>query len=158
MKNLVFGFFVGFATILFIAPAVSGIELTGIPKVIDGETIEVGGARFRLHGIDAPDSRQKCEIRGRVYNCGHISKTALMDLVAGVKIRCVPLAKSETATRWATCDAGGYDLAEGMVHTGWALAMPRDGGKYLRIERQAAKARRGLWQGKFTRPWEWKPD
>ena len=44
-----------------------------------------------------------------------------------------------------------------MVHTGWALAMPRKGTKYARIERRAERARRGLWQGRFTPPWAWKP-
>lgn len=81
-----------------------------------------------------------------------------MDLVAGVEIRCVPRASSIGGIRHATCHANGYDLAEGMVHTGWAMAMPRDGGKYLRIEGQAERARRGLWQGKFMRPWNWRPD
>ncbi len=158
MKNPILNTAVGLAALVFVALPVSAAELSGIPKVIDGETVELGAARFRLYGIDAPDPRQTCGIRGRDYNCGHISKTALMDLVAGVKIRCVPLAKPGTGTRLATCYAGGYDLAEGMVHTGWALAMPRDGGKYLRIERRAEQARRGLWQGRFTRPWDWKPD
>jgi endonuclease YncB( thermonuclease family) len=35
--------------------------------------------------------------------------------------------------------------------------MPRDGTKYARIEAKARKAKRGLWQGKFTPPWEWRP-
>jgi endonuclease YncB( thermonuclease family) len=162
MKFLIFNAAVGIVALMLVAPVASGAELSGLPTVIDGETVEVGGARFRLYGIDAPDPRQNCEIRGREYDCGHISKTALMDLVAGVKIRCLPrvsaMAISATGTPQATCYAGGYDLAEGMVHTGWALAMPRDGGKYLRIERQAEQGRRGLWQGKFTWPWDWKPD
>ena len=158
MKNLVLSTVVALVALLFAVSPVSAVDLSGFPRVIDGETVEVGTARFRLYGIDAPDPRQTCEIRGRSYKCGHVSKTALMDLVAGVKIRCVPLAKAESGTRWATCYAGGYDLAEGMVHTGWALAMSRNGGKYLRIERQAEQARRGLWQGRFIRPWEWKPD
>jgi endonuclease YncB( thermonuclease family) len=150
--------FVGFAALALAQPAASKSEISGIPTVIDGETVELAGERFRLHGIDAPDPRQRCEIRGRVYNCGHVSKTALMDLVAGVEIRCVPRASTNAGARRATCYAGGYDLAEGMVHTGWAMAMPRDGGKYLRIERRAERARRGLWQGKFTAPWNWKPN
>ena len=27
---------------------------TGMPRVIDGDTIEIAGERIRLHGIDAP--------------------------------------------------------------------------------------------------------
>jgi endonuclease YncB( thermonuclease family) len=81
--------------------------------------------------------------------------TALMDLVAGVDIRCVPRRGQNTAPIMANCFAAGYDLSEGMVHTGWALAMPRAGTKYARIEAKAKQAKRGLWQGKFTPPWDW---
>lgn len=142
------------------APALAApvlADVTGRPTVIDGETLEVGGERFRLYGIDAPDLRQKCEIRGRRYDCGKVSRSALMDLVAGVEVRCVPRESTPRESRVATCFAGGYDLSEGMVHTGWAMAMPRRGTKYARIERSSKKARRGLWQGNFEMPWAWKP-
>lgn len=142
-------------------------ELKGAPVVIDGETLDVGGARVRLYGIDAPDMRQQCEIRGRTYNCGRISRTALMDLVAGVKQVSCRLRDPATAATTnekrkgvplATCAAGGYDLAAGMVHTGWALAWPRTGTVYANIEKKAAKARHGLWRGSFTKPWLWRGD
>ena len=31
-------------------------DITGKPRVIDGDTIEIAGERIRLHGIDAPES------------------------------------------------------------------------------------------------------
>lgn len=145
-------------TLIFLAalsavfPA-SAADITGTPTIIDGETLEVGGKRFRLWGIDAPDPRQTCMIRKREYNCGRISATALMDLVAGVKVKCRPLAKSPGIAR---CYAGGYELSEGMVHTGWALAMPRDHARFAPIEKRAAAKRHGLWQGEFVMPWDWK--
>ncbi len=138
-----------------IATAESAV--VGVPEVVDGETVRVAGKTFRLHGIDAPDIAQTCEIRGRPYNCGRVSMTALMDLVAGVRIRCVPRSGAAGEPVEANCHATGYDLSEGMVHTGWALAMPRQGTKYARIEAKAKKARRGLWKGTFTLPWEWRP-
>jgi len=42
-------------------------DITGTPRIIDGETLEVGGKQFRLAGIDAPDPRQTCFIRQREY-------------------------------------------------------------------------------------------
>ena len=35
-------------------------DMIGIPRVIDGDTLNIRGARIRLHGIDAPESRQLC--------------------------------------------------------------------------------------------------
>jgi len=34
-------------------------------SVIDGDTIEVHGQRIRIHGIDAPESRQLCRLDGK---------------------------------------------------------------------------------------------
>ncbi len=145
------------AILIHIDPPPAETATEGPPELVDGETVRVAGKTFRLHGIDAPDIAQTCEIRGRTYNCGRVSMTALMDLVAGVSIRCVPRPGARGSPVTANCYAGGYDLSEGMVHTGWALAMPRQGTKYARIEAKARKAKRGLWQGKFTPPWEWRP-
>ncbi len=140
-----------------VAGAHAQTATVGSPEIVDGETVRLAGKTFRLYGIDAPDLAQRCEIRGRTYNCGRVSMTALMDLVAGVNIRCVPRPGVTGSPVMANCFATGYDLSEGMVHTGWALAMPRDGTKYARIEATAKKAKRGLWQGEFTLPWEWRP-
>jgi endonuclease YncB( thermonuclease family) len=135
--------------------------IVGPPTVINGETLKIKGRMFKLYGIMAPDLSQTCEVRGSPYNCGKISRTALMDLVAGVEVRCVPrgdVAITLNATPViAHCFAQGYDLSEGMVYTGWAMAMPRRGTKYLQFEKDAEKAQYGLWKGKFTPPWQWQP-
>lgn len=143
------------AVALFIAMPAFAADITGTPTIIDGETLEVGGKRFKLWGIDAPDARQTCNIRRRDYNCGRISTTALMDLVAGVSVTCRPVKGSKGVAR---CYAGGYELSEGMIHTGWALAMPRDHARFAPIEKKAAAARRGLWQGEFVMPWDWQAE
>ncbi len=46
------------ALCLLATPALA--DLAGTASVIDGDTIEVHGQRIRLHGIDAPESRQLC--------------------------------------------------------------------------------------------------
>ena len=35
-------------------------DISGLPRIIDGDTIEISGERIRLHGIDAPESSQSC--------------------------------------------------------------------------------------------------
>lgn len=135
-------------------------DFIGPPTVLNGELLQVKGENFKLFGIDAPDLAQTCEARGATYACGIVARAALMDLVAGATVRCTPLDRT-SSTRGgrpvvARCFAGGYDLSEGMVYTGWALAMPRGGTKYSAFEKEAETARRGLWRGTFTRPWEWR--
>ena len=51
---------------LIATPALA--DVAGTASVIDGDTIEVHGQRIRLHGIDAPESRQLCRLNGR--RCG----------------------------------------------------------------------------------------
>lgn len=43
-------------------------------------SIEIHGQRIRLHGIDAPESRQLCDdARGKPYRCGQKAALALSD-------------------------------------------------------------------------------
>ncbi|MFN7308848.1 MAG: thermonuclease family protein, partial [Acetobacteraceae bacterium] len=37
------------------------VLLQGEARAIDGDTLQVGDTRLRLHGIDAPELRQTCE-------------------------------------------------------------------------------------------------
>ena len=46
--------------------------------MIDGDTIEVHGQRIRLHGIDAPESRQLCHLDGKPWQCGKDATNALL--------------------------------------------------------------------------------
>ena len=50
-------------------------EVTGPPRVIDGDTLAVQGTVVRLYGIDAPEPGQACRMRARPYACGRIAST-----------------------------------------------------------------------------------
>lgn len=43
-----------------------------------------------------------------------------------------------------------------MVHSGWALAYRRYSTAYVGAEGSARYAKRGIWRGKFTAPWDWR--
>ena len=52
--------------------------LTGIPIVINGDTIRIGNTRIRLYGIDAPEVRQDCTI---VAKFGVVAKKQKISLI-----------------------------------------------------------------------------
>ena len=46
--------------LLMALPMTAQSDITGQPRVIDGDTLEIQGQRIRLHGIDAPEGKQLC--------------------------------------------------------------------------------------------------
>ena len=62
--------------------------ITGKPRIIDGDTIEITNERIRLHGIDAPESKQTCAGPSKTIPCGRLATLALMDLTAGAEVTC----------------------------------------------------------------------
>ena len=56
--------------------------------VFDGDTIELNGQRFQLHGIDAPERRQTCTQDGTVWPCGRVAIQLLLNLLHGRVVTC----------------------------------------------------------------------
>lgn len=148
------------AAVLVSAGSVSLVlaaELAGRPRIISGDTLVLAGQRLHLHGVDAPEPGQKCRLgNGKPYDCGLVSRTALMDLTAGIPISCRMRPERTGGETVAACFADGYDLSHGMAHTGWALADPDTGARYQPVQESARKAGRGLWRGAFVAPWDWR--
>lgn len=125
--------------------------VSGQARVIDGDTIELGGRRLRLAGMDAPELSQLCERAGTTYRCGEAAREALRDLVRQ-GIQCTVSGQDRYGRGLATCTAGGPDLGGLLVRSGMAVAY----GRYEAEERHAASLQLGLWAGRFERPAEWR--
>jgi len=134
---------------LIIAPVFAD-TWSGPVKVSDAATLRVGERLVRLHGIAAPRPGDQCPLAAKTIPCGHVATTALMDLTAGADAICqthgAPNAGGITP---ATCEAGGYDLSEGMIYTGWARPNNVATARYREVEAGARKRKRGLWRGEF---------
>ena len=145
-----------FAWLGLSAVQAAGIEVRGVPTVIDGDTLELQGQHLRLQGVDAPELAQRCWLKTRLYNCGVVARTALLDLTAGSEVVCRTLGPGPQGTTLAHCTAGGYDLAEGMAYTGWALPNEDATARYRTVEAGAREAGRGRWRDRFVAPWDWR--
>ena len=145
-----------------LAPGVAAQEeISGTARVIDGDTLEIGGVRLSLAGIDAAEPGQRCARGERLVDCGIGAGAQLSDLTAGVTVSCVMLGLGNPAHDAvegisAHCAADGYDLSEGMVYTGWALVEPGEAQLYRNFQRDAEASERGLWRYRFVAPWEWR--
>ena len=131
-------------------------DVSGLASVIDGDTIEVGGERIRLHGIDAPESKQLCRAGGTNWPCGRQASRALADRIDGRPVVCEERDRDRYGRIVALCRADGHDLGAWLVFRGWALAYRRYSTDYVADEKAAKAAHRGLWRGEFDPPWDWR--
>jgi len=123
-------------------------ELSGSAQVVDAVSLQVGGRQVRLYGIAAPELGVRCAVRKATVDCGHVAATALMDLTAATDARCT-IVDGDAVPPVARCTAGGYDLSEGMVYTGWARPMPDAPARLHRAEQTARERKHGLWRNGF---------
>ena len=144
------------AVLVALLPPVAFADMTGPARVIDGDTLEIAGERIRLHGIDAPESRQTCIASGERWSCGQKAEFALTDFIGDWPVRCEGQGTDRYGRTIATCYVRGEDIEAWMVVNGWALAYRRYSDDYVDEEAIAQDAQAGIWRGEFVPPWEWR--
>jgi endonuclease YncB( thermonuclease family) len=143
--------------VFFLPTSVAMADVSGKARVVDGDTLWIGGTKIRLHGIDAPEMKQTCKTsKGREQQCGVISKQALEKLVKGQDITCRGDKRDKYKRLIAVCFAGPFNINEQMVADGWALAYRKYSQDFVRAETFAKSRHEGMWRGQFVAPWDWR--
>lgn len=131
--------------------------MSGPAVVRDGDTLDVAGHRVRLFGIDAPELAQSCGRRGgATWPCGNDARSALEKLVQGRRVDCTQKDIDRYRRVVAVCRVGSQDINAALVSSGWALAYREYSSDYIDEEQSARAARRGVWEGSFEYPWDYR--
>jgi endonuclease YncB( thermonuclease family) len=147
-------------------------QATGPARVVDGDTLEVGGIRFRLAGIDAPEKRQGCDTAEHAtWGCGRAATEALQMLVGGRIVVCFGTSTSYDRTVGQCQIAAGTasggtararttayaDVAAELVRRGLAWASVDYRTEYAGEEAEARLAAVGVWRAPNTeRAWTYR--
>ena len=147
-----------FAAWVWLPPPAVTVPLV---HVIDGDSLTVrqddAPLTIRLTDIDAVEYRQDCSLGVTRWPCGHDARTALQKLAGRGPLYCEVAAKDRYDRTLAACRTApfpdGIDLGAEMARLGWAIATSD---AYMVEETEAQAKGRGIWQGDFMRPENWR--
>ena len=122
--------------------------------MIDADTVDVDGTRYRLHGIDAPELDQTCRTWGLTWHCGAAAMEALLARAEGMS--CEGSSTDRYGRVIGVCSSVGEDLNAWLVAQGWALVYRRYAEDYVSQEEQARSSRCGIHRGEYIEPWNWR--
>ncbi|MCP3971476.1 MAG: thermonuclease family protein [Rhodobacteraceae bacterium] len=124
----------------------------GTVRVVDGDTLDVGGTRVRLYGIDAPEIGQPCTADGESWDCGRWAQRRVRALYQGKRSTCDRVTTDVYGRVVARCRVGGQDIGAHLVAEGIAEAFRRYALDYVDEEKSAFVAARGIWRGEMQSP------
>ena len=66
-----------FLLLALAVPLAAHAEIARKARIIDGDTIDIAGQSIRLHGIDAPETKQACVADGKRWPCNMLHGSSL---------------------------------------------------------------------------------
>ncbi|MBB5046023.1 endonuclease YncB(thermonuclease family) [Rhodopseudomonas rhenobacensis] len=132
-------------------------DVSGVPKIRDGDQITIANTRIRLGGIDAPSLDQLClNPKGERWTCGVAAHDELVRHVGTKSWNCHVQRTDRFGRSVGRCEVEGEDIQKWLVQSGWALAHAKISHDYDADEKVARDAKAGLWAGAFIAPWDWR--
>jgi endonuclease YncB( thermonuclease family) len=110
-------------------------DFSGVPRIVDGDTLAIGAIKVRLEGIDAPETDQVClNASGERWTCGIEARDQLLAHVASREIKCSSSGIDAYQRTLGTCYLADEDLNGWLVQEGWALAYVKYSKAYVQAE------------------------
>ena len=140
-------------------------SISGYAKITDGDTIKIDTFKIRLDGIDAPEKKQLCKRPYLTififtffedYTCGLKSTEALIKKINNQKITCKISDIDYFKRLIGECYKRKINLNAWLVSNGHAVAFRKYSKKYVPEEILAKQEKKGIWQGKFDMPWDYR--
>ena len=141
------------------------LVLEGVPRVIDGDSLEINSNKIRLFGIDAPEKKQTCKKPyliisfinfQRDYKCGLMVTNKLNKFINNKTVKCISENKDQYNRNLSICYLKKIDINSWLVKNGYAVAYNKYSKKYALEEQYAKENKLGLWKGTFIRPEKWR--
>jgi endonuclease YncB( thermonuclease family) len=145
------------SALCFLPAAEAADMISGVPRIVDGDTVQIGETKIRFAGIDAPETDQVClDSKGAKWACGVAARDHLVAYSAGREWDCDLVGTDKYGRSLGKCFVEGDDVSAWMVRSGWALSFVRYSHEYDHDEAAAREAQSGLWAGAFVAPWDWR--
>jgi endonuclease YncB( thermonuclease family) len=143
---------------LILLPVIAhAADISGVPKIREGDQVMIGSSKIRLSGVDAPSVDQLClDTKGERWTCGVAARDELIKHADNKSWTCHVVRVDRRGRSVAHCEVDGEDIQKWLVKSGWALSYVRVSHDYDADEKAAREAKAGMWQGAFIAPWDWR--
>ena len=142
--------------LLSISNFVSAKDIIGKPRIIDGDTIHIKSNKIRLHGIDAPETKQTCKVDNQDWFCGKQSTKELKKLISNQEVKCTTNNVDIYNRFVAICYVNEININQWMVESGWAIAYRYYSTDYIIEEKYARDNKLGIWKSEFMKPYAYR--
>ena len=130
--------------------------INGKPRIVDGDTIHIKSNKIRLHGIDAPETKQTCKVDNEEWHCGKQSTKELKKLISNQEVKCITNDVDIYNRFVAICYVNEININQWMVESGWAIAYRYYSTDYIIQEKYARDNKLGVWKSEFMKPYAYR--